>query len=35
MDNYFSGKKIFGDDYTYDQIKEWFELEKEGYANRQ
>jgi SAM-dependent methyltransferase len=28
-----SGLKLFGDDFTIDQIVEWFDEEKEGYAN--
>jgi len=33
MDAYFSGKKLFGDDFTHEQIAQWYEDEKEGYAN--
>ncbi len=33
MEEYFSGKKLYGDDFTYDQILQWYEDEKEGYAN--
>lgn len=33
MEEYFSGKKLYGDDFTYDQILEWYDDEKEGYAN--
>ena len=33
MDVYFSGEKLYGDDFTVEQIAEWFNSEKEGYAN--
>jgi SAM-dependent methyltransferase len=33
LDIYFQGKKLFGDDFSTDEIQEWFEDEKEGYAN--
>ena len=29
---YFSGKKLYGDDFSVSRIKEWFEDEKEGYS---
>ncbi len=29
---YFDGKKLYGNDFTEQQILEWFESEKEGYA---
>ncbi|MDP3392411.1 class I SAM-dependent methyltransferase [Sediminibacterium sp.] len=35
MDNieeFFSGKKLYGDDFTIDQIKSWYSAEEEGYA---
>lgn len=33
MSLYFSGEKLYGDDFTPDQIEEWFKDEQEGYAN--
>ena len=30
---YFSGEKLYGDDFTYQQIKEWYEDEENGYAD--
>ena len=33
LDIYFSGKKLYGDNFSSKQIKEWFENEKEGYSN--
>ncbi len=30
---YLSGRKLYGDDFCIDQITEWFNDEKEGYAN--
>lgn len=33
MYDYFSGKKLYGDDFDLAQIQEWFEDEAEGYAN--
>lgn len=33
MDDYFSGKKLYGDDFTHEQIQAWYADEKEGYAN--
>ncbi len=33
MEEYFSGKKIYGDNFSLDEIEKWFEQEKEGYAN--
>lgn len=32
LKEYFSGKKLYGDDFNPNQIKEWFEDEKEGYS---
>ncbi len=32
MEEYFSGKKLFGDDFTLEQIQAWYNDEKEGYA---
>jgi len=31
--HYFSGKKLYGDDFTLDEIKEWLKDEQEGYAD--
>lgn len=33
MEAYFSGDKLYGDDFTLEQIKAWYDDEKEGYAN--
>jgi 2-polyprenyl-3-methyl-5-hydroxy-6-metoxy-1,4-benzoquinol methylase len=33
MSVYFSGEKLYGDDFTLDQIEEWFKDEQEGYAD--
>jgi ubiquinone/menaquinone biosynthesis C-methylase UbiE len=33
MKEYFEGKKLYGDDFSFDEIRRWFEEEKEGYAN--
>lgn len=33
MEEYFSGKKLFGDDFTEAQILKWYKDEEEGYAN--
>lgn len=30
---YFSGERLYGDDFTIEQIQEWFADEAEGYAN--
>lgn len=30
---YLSGAKLYGDDFTIDEIEEWFADEAEGYAN--
>jgi SAM-dependent methyltransferase len=32
LEEYFEGKKLYGDDFTLTQIEHWFEEEKEGYA---
>lgn len=32
LKEYFSGKKLYGDDFNPNQIKEWFKDEKEGYS---
>jgi SAM-dependent methyltransferase len=31
-DDYFSGEKLYGDDFSLEQIKEWYEQESEAYA---
>ena len=33
MEAFFSGEKLYGDDFTLHQIQEWYDDEKEGYAN--
>ena len=33
MNEYLEGKKLYGDDFTLNQIKLWYDQEKEGYAN--
>lgn len=33
MEEYFSGKKLYGDDFNLNQIQDWYNDEKEGYAN--
>ncbi len=33
MDIYFSGKKLYGDDFTIEQIEQWYLDEKEGYSS--
>lgn len=33
MDVYFSGEKLWGDDFTLHEIEEWFEQEQEAYAD--
>ena len=33
MSVYFSGKKLYGDDFTLDKITEWFRDEQEGFAD--
>jgi SAM-dependent methyltransferase len=30
---YFSGKQLYGDDFTIDQIRDWYIAEEEGYAH--
>jgi len=30
---YLSGEKLYGDDFTIEEIQEWFADEEEGYAN--
>ena len=33
MSIYFSGEKLYGDDFTLNQIEEWYKDEQEGFAN--
>ena len=33
LKDYFAGKKLFGDDFEIEEIKEWYDQEKEGYAD--
>ncbi|NCI48076.1 class I SAM-dependent methyltransferase [Sediminibacterium soli] len=33
IEDFFSGKKLYGDDFTIDQIKCWYLSEEEGYAD--
>lgn len=33
MDQYFSGQRLYGDDFSLEEIKQWHEEETEGYAN--
>ncbi len=33
MSEYFSGEKLYGDDFSIEEIEVWYEDEKEGYAN--
>jgi SAM-dependent methyltransferase len=33
MQEYLNGKKLYGDDFTIDEITQWYEDEIEGYAN--
>lgn len=33
MNSYLEGKKLYGDDFSFDQIMEWYNEEAEGYAN--
>ncbi len=32
LEPYFSGERLYGDDFSPEQIREWYEDEKEGYA---
>ena len=32
MDVYFSGEKLYGDDFSFEQLKKWYEEEAEGYS---
>ena len=33
MTPYFSGQKLYGDDFNLDQLKEWYDKEEEGYSS--
>lgn len=33
MEEFFKGRKLYGDDFNIEQIKQWYEEESEGYAN--
>lgn len=33
MIEYFEGKKLYGDDFSFEEIKKWYNEESEGYAN--
>jgi ubiquinone/menaquinone biosynthesis C-methylase UbiE len=33
MNEYFEGKRLIGNDYSFEQIKKWYDEEAEGYAN--
>ncbi len=33
VQQYFSGKKLYGDDFSIEQIMEWYEDEKDAYFN--
>jgi SAM-dependent methyltransferase len=33
METYFSGTELYGDDFSFEEIRQWYEDEKEGYAN--
>ncbi len=33
IDDYFSGEKLYGDDFSFDEIEKWFADEAEGYAD--
>jgi len=33
VQEYFSGKKLYGDDFKLTEVEQWFEDEREGYAN--
>jgi len=33
MEIYLKGEKLYGDDFTIDQIRQWYEEESEGFAN--
>lgn len=33
MNDYFEGKKLYGDDFSIEEIKKWFKEEEEGYSN--
>ncbi|MDR2813520.1 MAG: hypothetical protein LBB79_02530 [Prevotellaceae bacterium] len=31
-DDYFKGEKLYGDDFSFEQIQEWYRQESEAYA---
>lgn len=33
IEDYLLGKKLYGDDFSYDDIEKWYKEEEEGYAN--
>ncbi len=33
MSVYFSGEKLYGDDFSPEELNEWYEAETEGYAH--
>jgi hypothetical protein len=33
MEEYFDGNKLYGNDYSLEKIKQWYDEEAEGYAN--
>ncbi len=33
MEEYFNGKKLYGDDFSIEEIEKWYTAENEGYAN--
>jgi SAM-dependent methyltransferase len=33
MNDYLAGKKLYGDDFSFEQIQKWYEDESEGYAD--
>jgi ubiquinone/menaquinone biosynthesis C-methylase UbiE len=33
MNEYFSGEKLYGDDFSFEQIQKWYDQEAESYAN--
>ncbi len=33
IDLFLSGEKLYGDDFSFEEIKKWYDNEKEGYAN--
>ncbi len=33
MNEYLAGEKLYGDDFSFEQIKNWYDQEAEGYAD--